>query len=119
MYFTRTVFENQTTTSSGGEEVSTANIAGRWDEVDEGETSTFILAQDGNRIGVQVMLSGQMISTGSGEVNNRNVFLNFTLLGLATTLRATVSADGNTMNGTYTIQANGTTQPVKLVRRTN
>jgi hypothetical protein len=96
------------------EETTGANVTGTWQEIDEGETATFVLKQSGNYIGVQVQMNGQTISTGTGEISNKNVTLNFPLFGMATVLNATLSNDGNTINGSYTIQANGTTQPVQL-----
>lgn len=96
---------------------TSANITGTWQEVDEGETATFVLRQNGNNIGVQVQMNGQIISTGTGQINNRDVVLNFLLLGMPTVLNATLANDGNTLNGSYTIQTNGTTQPVQLRRQ--
>ena len=95
---------------------ATANITGTWQEIDEGVTSMFVFTQNGNNIGVQVGLNGEVIGTGSGQVNNRTVNLNFLLMGLATTMTATLSDDGNTINGSYNMSANNTTKPIQLRR---
>lgn len=102
-------------TESGNTDDS--NVAGTWDEVDEGVTSTFVLRQAGNQINLQVEMSGQVISTGTGVVDHNRVELNFILLGMPTVLKATLSEDGKKLNGTYTIQTTGEAQPVLLKRR--
>ncbi|WP_162944512.1 toll/interleukin-1 receptor domain-containing protein [Flavisolibacter nicotianae] len=105
------------TSNTESETTSNANLAGTWDEVDEGVTSTFVLRQAGNQINLQVEMSGQVISTGTGVVDHNHVELNFTLLGMPTVLKATLSEDGKKLNGTYTIQTTGEAQPVQLKRR--
>lgn len=107
----------QPNTSESNTEASTSvNVTGTWQEVDEGETTLFLLTQNGNNIGVQVGVNGQVIGTGSGQIHNRTVTLNFLLLGLATTMTATLSEDDNTLNGSFTISSNNTTEPVQLRR---
>lgn len=93
------------------------DVAGIWEEVDEDAPSTFVLQQNGGQLGVQVEALGQVISTGTGEINGRNVELHFLLLGIPTTLKAALSTDGNSMKGTYVMQASGETQPIRLVRK--
>ena len=107
----------QTSTDNDEAGTNAAGIAGIWDEVDEGETSTFVLKQNGSELGLQVELGGQVISTGSGQINNGHVELNFSLFGMPTVIKATLSQDGSTMNGTYVVQTTGAAQPIKLVRR--
>ncbi len=94
-----------------------ADITGTWEEMDEGQTSTFILKQNGKRIDLQVKSMGATISGGEGEVNNKNVELHFQLFGSPTVLKATLSDDGNSMKGTYTMQASGEAQSIQLVRK--
>lgn len=111
--------QNSTQPTSNGNDTETntaADITGTWQEIDEGETSIFAFTQNGNSVGVQVGLNGQVVGTGSGKINNRTITLNFFLLGLATTMTATLSDDGNTINGSYNIAANNTTKPIQLRR---
>jgi hypothetical protein len=103
---------------SNNQSTTAINVSGTWDEVDEGETSTFLLQQQGDFLTVQITMTGQVISTGTGEINNRQITMNFPLFGMPTVVSAVLSDDGNTISGHYTIQANNTTQPIKLVRRT-
>jgi hypothetical protein len=109
--------ENHPTSGYEEPEQAAATVTGRWKEVDEGITSTFVLKQNGSNINVQVELNGQVIGSGTGTINNKKVQLNFPLLGFPTILVATLSADNNTMNGTYTMQATGEEQPIQLVRK--
>ena len=98
--------------------VAAANVTGRWKEIDEGITSTFILQQNGSAVSVQVELNGQIVSTGSGTIHNRSVELHFPLFGIPTTVTATLSADNNLLDGSYLVQTTGDEQPIQLVRRT-
>jgi hypothetical protein len=91
------------------------NVNGRWDEVDEGITSTLVLRQNGNELTVSVEMSGQVLTTGTGTIQNKNVNLNFNLLGMPTTLKA-VLTDNNTMKGTYYMASSGDEQAITLVR---
>lgn len=91
-------------------------FTGSWKEVDQGETSTFHLSPNGNGLGVQIELLGEIIGTGTGSVDGENLELNFTLMGIPTILRATLSTDNSTLHGTYFIQTNGMQQPVRLMR---
>lgn len=101
----------------GENAVAAANVTGRWKEVDEGITSTFILQQNGSAVSVQVEMNGQIMSTGSGTIYNKRVELHFPLFGFPTTLTATLSADNNLLDGTYLVQTTGDEQPIQLVRR--
>lgn len=94
-----------------------ANLTGTWDEVDEAEPSTFVLSQDGIRLQAHVQLTGQLVATGSGSIEGNSVELHVPVMGVATTLLATLSADGTTLSGTYTVPATGASEAVRLVRR--
>jgi hypothetical protein len=106
----------QTGRSGGTPSVAAHDVTGRWKEIDEGETSTFVLRQNGNYIDFQVELNGQIISNGTGTINENNVYLEFIVIGVQSTVRATLSGDGTVMNGTYAAEATGFSQPIKLVR---
>ena len=114
---------NQTAvpTNSGAEANQTAgNVTGTWDEVnemDEGQTTILFLTQSGSQLTAEAQAAGQTIGSGTGEIAGQNVELNLTLLGVAYSLRLTLSGDGNTLSGTYYVPATGLTQQEKLVRR--
>jgi hypothetical protein len=110
----------QDNSAAGKTETNNAaeTVTGRWKEVDEGITSTFVLQQNGSAIHVQVEMNGQIVSTGTGTIKNKNVELNFPLFGFPTMLIGTLSEDNNTLNGNFIVQATGDEQPIQLVRRT-
>jgi hypothetical protein len=99
-------------TASGVED-----IAGTWEGMEDGVVYFFVLAQDGNRLRLQMAINGQVITTGTGEINGKNVELNYALLGVSIVLKATLSPDGNSMTGAYTESATGEVTPVHLTRR--
>lgn len=106
---------NRSVTPTGTNETSAyESVSGSWQEVDEGLTSIFVLTQSGSHLNVRVDMSGQTISTGTGEINRNQVELNFNLFGSPTVLQATLSDDKQTLNGTYTLQANGTVESILL-----
>jgi hypothetical protein len=92
-------------------------LTGQWKEVDEGITSTFVLKQNGSNVNVQVLMNGQIMSTGTGTIKNKKVELHFPFLGVPTVLKATLSADNNLLNGMFTVPATGDEQPIQLVRK--
>lgn len=105
-----------TSTSTNGGENST-NISGIWDEIDEEDASTFVMTQNGSQVGVQIQMGGQLLGAGNGYIQGRQIELNVPVMGVTTTMNATLSDDGNTITGTYHVPATGASEAVKLVRR--
>jgi len=103
--------------SSGETNNAVESITGVWDEVEEGQTATLLLTQNGSQITAEAQTAGQAIGTGTGQKDGQSIVMNLSLLGVAYTLRLTLSDDGNTMSGTYFVPSTGLTQQEKLVRR--
>jgi hypothetical protein len=99
--------------------VTEINISGAWDGIEETDAPTFFFTQNGLQLGVQVQMAGQVIGTGTGQISGRKVEVNVPLEGIVTTLSATLSDDGATLNGTFHVPATATSEPVRLVRRSN
>lgn len=96
--------------------VSNADISGTWQEVDEGITTTLVLTQYGSQVDVLARVAGDQIGSGSGTINGDRVNLNVALFTVPTNLSGTLSPDGKTIEGIYTVPATGETTSFKLVR---
>lgn len=109
--------QTEAVTSGGTAAETSTSITGTWLEDDEGEKSAFVLRQSGSMVDVVVQAMGQNIATGSGEIRGRDVVLNMPLFGVPTVVHLTLSADGRKMTGTYTMQANGVAESIRLTRQ--
>lgn len=110
---------NEQTKPGDGEEntASVEDISGTWIGLEDGVAYSFVLAQEGSRIRLQMAIGGQVLTTGTGEISDKHVELNYALLGVAIVLKAKLSEDGNSMTGSYTDSATGEVTPVHLTRR--
>lgn len=94
--------------------INPGNITGTWIEQDEGARSTFIIQQKGNQLTVEVNALGQRISTGTGNINGKDIELRFDMFGSNVVLKANLLSDQQTMKGTYTFELTGEARPVIL-----
>lgn len=94
------------------------DISGTWVEQDP-QASVFEIRQNGNSIDAKVYLNNQLVSEGVGTIDQRNVLLKIDLFGVVTLLNLTVSPDRMYLNGNYTVQLTGDSQPIQLKKQTS
>lgn len=96
-----------------------ANIAGNWNE--SNGLYTMIIYQNGSSVTAQsYSAAGQQTADGTGTVKSNTMVLNMNVYGTGLiNIKATLSADGSNLTGSYHIEKNGYSynEPFNLIRQ--